>query len=129
MNNLLIQGDNVVAMKWLIENGYKGKIDLVYIDPPFATGGTFAIDNDGRVATISKSNDGELAYKDFENDVDFNKDKNCIMAFKIIESKLTSEDTLNKAGYEALKLNPDMIKEIASNDYDMLKEKYSKKNN
>ena len=49
MNNLLIQGDNVVAMKWLIENGYKGKIDLVYIDPPFATGGTFAIDNDGRV--------------------------------------------------------------------------------
>ena len=68
-------------------------------------------------------------YKDFENDVDFNKDKNCIMAFKIIESKLTSEATLNKAGYEALDLNPDMIKEIASNDYDMLKEKYSKKNN
>ena len=64
MNNLLIKGDNVVAMKWLIENGYKGKIDLVYIDPPFATGGTFAIDNDGRVATISKYNDGELAYKD-----------------------------------------------------------------
>lgn len=71
MNNLLIQGDNVVAMKWLIENGYKGKIDLVYIDPPFATGGTFAVDNDGRVATISKSNDGELAYKDTLQGKDF----------------------------------------------------------
>ena len=71
MNNLLIKGDNVVAMKWLIENGYKGKIDLVYIDPPFATGGTFAVDNDGRVATISKSNDGELAYKDTLQGKDF----------------------------------------------------------
>ena len=29
MNNLLIQGDNVVAMKWLIENGYKGKIHAI----------------------------------------------------------------------------------------------------
>ena len=63
-------------------------------------------------------------YKDFENDVDFNKDRNCIMAFKIIESKLTSEDTLNKAGYEALKLNPDMIKEVAPEDYKELENRY-----
>ncbi len=64
MNNLLIQGDNVEAMKWLLNNGYKGKVDLVYIDPPFATGGIFGVDNDGRVATISKSNDSSIAYKD-----------------------------------------------------------------
>ncbi|MBQ5843792.1 MAG: site-specific DNA-methyltransferase [Alistipes sp.] len=62
--NLLIKGDNIDAMHWLLANGYRGKIDLVYIDPPFATGGTFAVDNDGRVATISKSSDSFLAYSD-----------------------------------------------------------------
>lgn len=63
-DNLLIKGDNIEALQWLLNNGYKEKIDLVYIDPPFATGGTFAIDSDGRVATISKSSDSEIAYTD-----------------------------------------------------------------
>lgn len=62
--NILIQADNIDAMQWLIANGYKGKIDLVYIDPPFATGGTFSVDTDGRVATISKSSDSKVAYED-----------------------------------------------------------------
>lgn len=52
------------GLKWLLDNGYKGKIDLVYIDPPFATGGTFSKDKNGRVATISKSSDSILAYSD-----------------------------------------------------------------
>lgn len=64
MENLLIKGDNISAMNWLIKNGYKGKVDLVYIDPPFATGGTFGVDQDGRVATISKSKDSKVAYSD-----------------------------------------------------------------
>lgn len=63
-DNLLIKGDNIEALQWLLDNGYKGKIDLVYIDPPFATGGTFAVDSDGRVATISKSSDSKVAYTD-----------------------------------------------------------------
>lgn len=63
-NNILIKGDNLKALNWLIDNGYEGKIDLVYIDPPFATGGTFAVDKNGRVATVSKSNDAVVAYKD-----------------------------------------------------------------
>ncbi len=64
MNNLLLKGDNLKAMNWLLAHGYKGKIDLVYIDPPFATGGSFGIDKDGRTATISKSNDADIAYTD-----------------------------------------------------------------
>lgn len=64
MSNILLKGDNVVGMNWLINNGYKGKVDLVYIDPPFATGGVFGIDNDGRVATISKSHKSKTAYLD-----------------------------------------------------------------
>ncbi|MBR1526952.1 MAG: site-specific DNA-methyltransferase [Prevotella sp.] len=63
-NNILIKGNNISGMKWLLDNGYKGKIDLVYIDPPFATGGTFSKDKNGRVATISKSSDSILAYSD-----------------------------------------------------------------
>lgn len=62
--NLVIKSDNLKAMQWLLDNGYKGKIDLVYIDPPFATGGVFSMDKDGRVATISKSADSTVAYKD-----------------------------------------------------------------
>ena len=63
-NNLIIKGDNLVVMQWLLDNGYEGKIDLVYIDPPFATGGIFGVDKDGRVATISRSSEGIVAYKD-----------------------------------------------------------------
>ena len=63
-SNLLIKGDNVKGMQWLLDEGYGGQVDLVYIDPPFATGGTFATDNSGRVATISKSSDSTLAYSD-----------------------------------------------------------------
>lgn len=63
-SNILIKGDNVNGMKWLLDNGYKGKVDLVYIDPPFATGGVFVTDNNGRAATISKSLDSTVAYRD-----------------------------------------------------------------
>lgn len=60
MDNLLIKGDNIEAVKMLLNKGYKGKVDLVYIDPLFATGGVFTVDSDGRVATISKSSDSQL---------------------------------------------------------------------
>lgn len=63
-NNILIKGDNLIGLQWLLDNGYENKIDLVYIDPPFATGGTFSVDNDGRVSTISKSNNAIVAYED-----------------------------------------------------------------
>lgn len=63
-NNILIKSDNLKALQWLIDNGYEGCIDLVYIDPPFSTGGTFSIDNDGRIATISKSLNSVIAYDD-----------------------------------------------------------------
>ena len=53
MKNLLIQGNNLDALIFLRDKrGMAGKIDLVYIDPPFATGGEFRTDGNGRVATI-----------------------------------------------------------------------------
>ncbi|MDR2824556.1 MAG: site-specific DNA-methyltransferase [Prevotellaceae bacterium] len=62
-NNLLIQSDNLTGLQYLLSNGFKGKIDLVYIDPPYATGGNFTITN-GRATTISNSRNGVIAYTD-----------------------------------------------------------------
>src|SRR3989442_15217021 len=39
--NKLIWGDNLLAMSSLLEK-FAGKVDLVYIDPPFATGADFS---------------------------------------------------------------------------------------
>lgn len=62
--NILIHGDNILGMKYLLEKkNLSGKIDLIYIDPPFATGGNFTI-SDGRATTISNSKNGRIAYSD-----------------------------------------------------------------
>ncbi|MCI7139877.1 site-specific DNA-methyltransferase [Alistipes sp.] len=58
-------------MRWLLDQGYKGRVDLVYIDPPFATGSIYSIDQTGRTATISKANNGNIAYKDTLQGEDF----------------------------------------------------------
>jgi len=68
--NLLIHSDNLMGLKYLLDNGLKGKIDLVYIDPPYATGGNFTI-TDGRATTISNSKNGQIAYTDTLQGTDF----------------------------------------------------------
>ena len=59
MDHLFFSGDNLEGMNLIEEKGIK--VDLVYIDPPFATNNEFLIDKD-RANTISGS--GELAYAD-----------------------------------------------------------------
>ena len=69
--NLLIQANNLIALKQLITTyNLIGKIDLVYIDPPFATNNTFTI-TDGRASTISNSLKGVIAYSDTLKGYDF----------------------------------------------------------
>jgi len=41
--NSLIWGDNKLVMSSLIKQGWAGKINLIYIDPPFFTGADFAV--------------------------------------------------------------------------------------
>jgi len=41
--NLLIWGDNKLVMSSLIKQGRAGKINLIYIDPPFFTGADFTV--------------------------------------------------------------------------------------
>jgi adenine-specific DNA-methyltransferase len=68
--NLLIQSDNLQGLKYLLNNGFRGKIDLVYIDPPYATGSNFTVTN-GRAATVSNSKNGSIAYSDTLKGNDF----------------------------------------------------------
>ena len=39
--NLVFQGDNKEILSTLLVNGFGGKIDLIYIDPPFASGANY----------------------------------------------------------------------------------------
>lgn len=60
--NRLFQGENLPVLKKLLED-YEGKIDLVYIDPPFATNGKFNIGVD-RANTVSSCKGDDIAYCD-----------------------------------------------------------------
>lgn len=60
--NLLIFGDNLIGLSSLIDE-YRGKIDLIYIDPPFNTAQEFHI-SASRCNTISQNKNGEIAYND-----------------------------------------------------------------
>lgn len=62
--SMLIKGENLRVMKHLIQKmDLKGKVDLVYIDPPFGTRNVFRI-SETKANSISRCNDGELAYSD-----------------------------------------------------------------
>ena len=69
-DKMLFQGDNIDAMKFLLQNGYGGKVDLVYIDPPFSTNNIFTV-GDKRVSTISNSKNDKTAYSDSLTGSDF----------------------------------------------------------
>jgi len=50
-DNLLIKGDNLLALKAL-ERHFAGKVKCIYIDPPFNTGNAFEYYDDGLEHTI-----------------------------------------------------------------------------
>jgi adenine-specific DNA-methyltransferase len=45
--NLMIEGDNLEVLK-LLQKSYAGKVKLIYIDPPYNTGGDFVYPDDFR---------------------------------------------------------------------------------
>ena len=65
--NKLIWGDNKLVMSSLLEK-FAGKIDLIYIDPPFATGADFKfkilVGDEGKQITKEHSILEEKAYRD-----------------------------------------------------------------
>jgi adenine-specific DNA-methyltransferase len=64
MKNMLILSENLIALEYLLkQRELSGMIDLIYIDPPFATGINFTI-SENRASTISNSKNGNIAYED-----------------------------------------------------------------
>ncbi len=65
--NMLIWGDNKLVMASLLRD-YKGKIDLIYIDPPFNVGADFTMDlpigDDGETLEKDQSTLEMVAYRD-----------------------------------------------------------------
>lgn len=61
--NLIIEGDNLLALKSLLPK-YQGKIDCIYIDPPYNTGEEGWIYNDNVNSPLIKSWLGEAVGKD-----------------------------------------------------------------
>jgi adenine-specific DNA-methyltransferase len=62
--SVLVHGDNADVLRSLIQyHDMAGKIDLVYIDPPFSTNTIFRI-GDERTSTISPQTTDRIAYKD-----------------------------------------------------------------
>jgi hypothetical protein len=63
--NKLIWGDNLLVMGSLLEK-FAGKIDLIYIDPPFATGQDFSFEVEIGEETVLKEPSliEEKAYRD-----------------------------------------------------------------
>ena len=69
--NKLIYGENTSVLYTLINTyNMRNKVDLVYIDPPFATNNTFTVGNE-RVSTISNSKHDPVAYSDNILGMDF----------------------------------------------------------
>ena len=64
LNRILISGDNFQAMKNLLnKHGLSGVVDLVYIDPPFASNNIFKVGK-LRTSTMSAAAGDILAYSD-----------------------------------------------------------------
>ena len=55
---LLFHGDNKDVLAWLLANGYRSKVDLIYIDPPFDSGADYVRKINLRGASL-QSIDGE----------------------------------------------------------------------
>ncbi|MDI6736997.1 MAG: site-specific DNA-methyltransferase [Nanoarchaeota archaeon] len=63
-NSKLIYGENIEVLNYLINHGgLRGKIDLIYIDPPFSTNNIFRMSQE-KANSISRSNADNIAYDD-----------------------------------------------------------------
>jgi len=66
----LFCGDSIDVLRWLLANGYREKVDLVYIDPPFGGGALYSrkISLRGQDAGVSFT---APAYQDFWSDAEY----------------------------------------------------------
>jgi adenine-specific DNA-methyltransferase len=65
-DNLIIEGDNLLALKALLPK-YQGKVKCIYIDPPYNTGNESWVYNDNVNSPVIKSWMGEVVGKEGED--------------------------------------------------------------
>lgn len=58
----LIQGNNIEGLKYILSI-LRGKVDLIYIDPPFNTNQVFYYDSN-KIGTVSSKTKTQIAYED-----------------------------------------------------------------
>lgn len=70
-HNLLVIGDNLLALKSFASNSeVRGKVRLIYVDPPFATNQEFRAGKE-RTSTISRSDKDQVAYADTKTGTEY----------------------------------------------------------
>lgn len=97
--NLYIEGDNLDVLK-LLQESYLGKVQLIYIDPPYNTGNDFIYRDDYAMAlndyeeqTGSLNEEGERLFKNTDANGRFHSDWcNMIYARLLVARNLLSED-------------------------------------
>ena len=72
--NLYIEGDNLEVLK-LLQETYLGKVDVIYIDPPYNTGKDFVY-NDNFKESIDEYLENSGQYDDDGNRLEVNKETN-----------------------------------------------------
>lgn len=92
--NLLIEGDNLLALKALLPN-YQGKVKCIYIDPPYNTGEEDWVYDDNVNNPIIKSWIGEIVGKEGDDLVRHDKWL-CMMAprLKLLKELMSEEGVI-----------------------------------
>ena len=103
--NKLIWGDNLLVMGSLLEK-FAGKIDLIYIDPPFATGADFSftteIGESGQEVLKEQSAIEAKAYRDTWG-------QGLASYLKMLRDRLVlARDLLSESGVLYLHIGPDL---------------------
>jgi len=86
--SFVLFGDNFDGLSLLLNLGFEGKVDLVYIDPPFNTSQCFFID-DQRKSTVSMSKSNKIAYSDkfsFEGYLEFIRER-AVLIHKLLSER------------------------------------------
>lgn len=113
--NLYIEGDNLEVLK-LLQKSYNGKIKMIYIDPPYNTGGDFVYKDNFK--------NGVINYLELTGQIDSNGNR---LSTNTDSNGRFHTDWLNMV-YPRLKLSRNLLKEdgvifisIDDNEYSNLK--------
>ncbi|MCF7521307.1 site-specific DNA-methyltransferase [Neisseria sp. ZJ106] len=126
---ILFQGDNFTVLSILLNNGYRGKIDLIYIDPPYNTQQQFTV-TENRISTISRSKKGVTAYHDHwttEEYLEFMRERLVLMRELLSEQGSIYVHIDSKMGHY-LKIIMDEIFDIENFKNDIARIKSNPKN-